>query len=201
MTVPPTSRECGAARPRLDAYLDGDLPPAEAARVEGHLAACADCAAELADLRRTVEMVEALPMAEPSAGFTARVLAAVEGLPAPVAARALEPGRPAAIWPAGVALAIAGCLATALVIAIIVGLRDVPAGQHAELLPLLGRMAAKAQVLVVRPLALIGGAVLASLWRTGLALLGWNFALLAAVGLVWRLAQRKAAPIAGALMA
>src|SRR5437016_10608822 len=37
---------------RLDAYHDGELPPAEQSDVEAHLRDCPSCAAELAAIRR-----------------------------------------------------------------------------------------------------------------------------------------------------
>src|SRR5438045_162722 len=39
-------------RVRLDAYHDGELPPAERSNVEAHLRDCPSCAAELAAIRR-----------------------------------------------------------------------------------------------------------------------------------------------------
>jgi anti-sigma factor RsiW len=39
-------------RIRLDAYHDGELPPAERSAVEAHLRNCPSCAAELAAMRR-----------------------------------------------------------------------------------------------------------------------------------------------------
>ncbi len=43
---------CDEARARLSAFIDGELPPAEAAALERHLAGCPSCRAEEADLRR-----------------------------------------------------------------------------------------------------------------------------------------------------
>jgi hypothetical protein len=59
---------------RLQAYLDGDLPEAEARALGEHLAGCARCAAELAALRRVFAMLAAVPLDEPSPGLTERVL-------------------------------------------------------------------------------------------------------------------------------
>lgn len=71
----PAGPGCARVRGRLEALLDGELAPLEAALDRGHLEACAGCRAEaeawgalLADLRRTVHA----PGAE-----TARVVAAV----------------------------------------------------------------------------------------------------------------------------
>ncbi|HEX5004930.1 MAG TPA: zf-HC2 domain-containing protein [Gemmatimonadales bacterium] len=46
--------------PRLSEYIDDDLPAAERAALEAHLAACADCRGVLADLRRVVTGAHAL---------------------------------------------------------------------------------------------------------------------------------------------
>ena len=45
----------------LSAYLDGELSPKEQARVEKHLARCADCAQNLHTLRQTVALLGQLP--------------------------------------------------------------------------------------------------------------------------------------------
>ncbi|MBC8249329.1 MAG: zf-HC2 domain-containing protein [Anaerolineales bacterium] len=45
----------------LSAYLDGELLPKEQARVEKHLARCADCAQNLHTLRQTVALLGQLP--------------------------------------------------------------------------------------------------------------------------------------------
>ncbi|MFL5580673.1 MAG: anti-sigma factor family protein [Gemmatimonadaceae bacterium] len=50
----------------LSAYLDEELSPADQARVERHVAACAACGAELAELRRVAMHARALPDREPS---------------------------------------------------------------------------------------------------------------------------------------
>ena len=42
---------CAAARRRLDAFHDGELPVAEQIAVGAHLEWCGDCAARSADLR------------------------------------------------------------------------------------------------------------------------------------------------------
>lgn len=50
----------------LSAYLDGELPPAERARVTAHLGGCARCRAHLAELRSTASLIGALPGVRPS---------------------------------------------------------------------------------------------------------------------------------------
>lgn len=62
----------------LTAYVDGELPEAEARALEARLAADPDLRALEQSLRRTVALVKALPAPEPSAGLRRRVLAAVE---------------------------------------------------------------------------------------------------------------------------
>jgi anti-sigma factor RsiW len=57
-------------------YLDGTLPPADAARVERHLAGCDGCRAYLSQMRRTIRIACALGdrPAEPVADATRRRL-------------------------------------------------------------------------------------------------------------------------------
>lgn len=51
---------------RLIESLEGELPPAAAARLQAHLDVCAECAPELARLRASREALAELPLAEPS---------------------------------------------------------------------------------------------------------------------------------------
>jgi mycothiol system anti-sigma-R factor len=44
--------QCEAVRPRLDAYLDGELAEAERTVLRDHLAGCGDCGPEAAELER-----------------------------------------------------------------------------------------------------------------------------------------------------
>jgi anti-sigma factor RsiW len=48
-------------REQLSAYVDGELSAAERAAIERHLPACAECRAELAELRRVRALLGALP--------------------------------------------------------------------------------------------------------------------------------------------
>jgi len=48
---------CDEIRERLSAYLDGELPPPEAALVVEHLESCPGCREELDDLRRLRDQV------------------------------------------------------------------------------------------------------------------------------------------------
>ena len=50
---------------RLSAFVDGELPPAEAAAVRAHASGCAACTAALADLRALVTNVRGLDVPEP----------------------------------------------------------------------------------------------------------------------------------------
>jgi hypothetical protein len=56
----------------LSAYLDGELSPKEQARVEKHLAQCADCAQNLRTLRQTVALLRELPPVAVPRAFTIR---------------------------------------------------------------------------------------------------------------------------------
>jgi anti-sigma factor RsiW len=58
----------------LQSYIDGELPEAERYRLERHMDQCVSCAMELALLRRVVASLEAMPLLEPGAGLTERVL-------------------------------------------------------------------------------------------------------------------------------
>lgn len=53
--------DCSEISPLLDAYLDGGLDPAGRARVEGHLAGCANCRAESAAIAAIARAARALP--------------------------------------------------------------------------------------------------------------------------------------------
>lgn len=59
----------------LSALLDGRLPAEEATEVRAHVASCAECAAELEDVRVARRLVRQLPAVEPPAGFLAELLA------------------------------------------------------------------------------------------------------------------------------
>jgi hypothetical protein len=56
----------------LSAYLDGELSPKEQARVEKHLAQCADCAQNLHTLRQTVALLRGLPLVAVPRSFAIR---------------------------------------------------------------------------------------------------------------------------------
>ncbi|HUL79837.1 MAG TPA: zf-HC2 domain-containing protein [Vicinamibacteria bacterium] len=87
-------------RERLSAYLDGELEVAERAAVQAHLAACAECAAFLADLAAIDAEASGLPADAPEGYF--------ERFPSKVMARlemARRPWRPPVwTWAAAAAL-------------------------------------------------------------------------------------------------
>lgn len=93
----------------LSEYLDGRLSPADASRVEGHLAACARCQDEVESLRQTVGLLHRVPQMQPSRSFVL--------LEAPVPAR---PAFRAPAWAYG-AVASAFALAFAIVLSMDVG--------------------------------------------------------------------------------
>lgn len=64
----------GAVRDQFSEYLDGSLGQIEAERLEGHLANCADCAAYLATLRSTVDLLSQLPTTTYPPGAKAAIL-------------------------------------------------------------------------------------------------------------------------------
>lgn len=72
---------CVENREQHSALLDGELPAAERARVEAHLAGCVECSAELARLARMLGMLHALPAERAPLGFVDRVVAAARPTP------------------------------------------------------------------------------------------------------------------------
>ena len=92
---------------RLSAYIDGELDAPAAERLERHLAECARCRTELAQLRATVAALQELPQAEPRRSFALS--------PEQAARRRSLPAAPplafgARIAAAGVAVALAAVL-------------------------------------------------------------------------------------------
>ncbi len=70
-----------AARARFSPLLDGTLAAHEAAGLEGHLAECASCRAELAQLRSTVTLLREVDPVQVPEGFAAAVRGRIEQLP------------------------------------------------------------------------------------------------------------------------
>ena len=69
---------CERIEELLSAYLEGDLAAAERAEVEGHLAACADCAELAALMREAMAAAAAWPDVEPSPELLAGLYAIPE---------------------------------------------------------------------------------------------------------------------------
>ena len=93
-----------AQRENLQAFLDRELPDAEARGLVAHLAGCPACAQELEVFRRVMALADSLPLLEPPDSLTERVLDRV--LPSRSRRRALI--RRAGLAYAGV---LAACLA------------------------------------------------------------------------------------------
>ncbi len=70
--------KCDDLKEMLSEYIDGELAGVEVAAVEAHVAKCDGCRAELAELRRTAELVRSLPRAEAPARLGRHVAATVE---------------------------------------------------------------------------------------------------------------------------
>lgn len=93
---------------RIQDWLDGDLPAAEARAFAAHLDGCARCAAEVSAFRRVWADLAALPQWDPSPELIERVLAEVLPEHAPAWARALG-------WAYAASLGLAlGALAAAI---------------------------------------------------------------------------------------
>ncbi|MFQ6133752.1 MAG: anti-sigma factor family protein [Armatimonadota bacterium] len=129
--------KCWLVRRRLFSYQDGDLPERQRAQVQQHLRACPACAAQLARLCRTVDLVETLERVQPRPDFTAEVMRAVRAQPAPQPATA-----PPSLRPVGALLGFAGCLLSVALVLIAVSLDWGALGlQLADLAPSLGVVA------------------------------------------------------------
>jgi putative zinc finger protein/predicted integral membrane protein DUF2275 len=68
-------KECRDIRELMSAALDGELAPAEQARLDSHLPGCPRCRAALAELRATVRLVKGVEAVEPPPWLTAKVMA------------------------------------------------------------------------------------------------------------------------------
>jgi len=66
--------ECTKARVLMAAELDGDIASGQVAGLKRHLTLCTRCNEELARLRRSVALLEALPRPEPGAAFATSTL-------------------------------------------------------------------------------------------------------------------------------
>lgn len=110
----------------LGAWLDGDLDPADRRSAAAHLAACAACRGELAELRATVALLRGLPQYAPHRSFR------LGREHAGAAARA--EGRLLRFLPALPALRAAALAVAVLLVAVVVGdvvstVRDDPAAE------------------------------------------------------------------------
>ena len=68
---------CSEIESRLPAYLDGQLPPEEKDRIEGHISTCSRCGRALADLKKTTEILRNLEAVEAPPFFEEKIMARV----------------------------------------------------------------------------------------------------------------------------
>jgi len=101
----------------LSAYADDEVTPEEAARVEQHVAVCADCARDLRFMRQTATVLASTPEVTPPAGLRQAILAATvyrptwgQRLQASLRAVFLPPTRLRAFGLAGAAAALFGLM-------------------------------------------------------------------------------------------
>lgn len=157
-------------REDLDLDLEELLAPADKARLEEHLAGCAECRHERASLQ-AVHLRLATSVVQPREGFTGEVMRAL--VPAPWEARAVVVWR----WPFAMLLALGGIAAVLL------------GGAAAELEPRAGSFDAFiALARLLESAALAGAGLLGASWRglgSGLAeWLGASKTHLAAAGVL-----------------
>src|SRR5260221_5387433 len=72
---------CQKMETRILAYVDGRLKEDERAEVEKHLEGCAACRLRANEFRAVGDLLDELPMIEPSGAFNARVHALVAAEP------------------------------------------------------------------------------------------------------------------------
>jgi putative zinc finger protein len=77
MSELPVSPECETVQPELNAYVDGELSPAECEVIGHHLASCAACQSEAALLRLVTQSLRQAPRPVPSEAMRQRLLAQV----------------------------------------------------------------------------------------------------------------------------
>lgn len=133
----PADPPLAADDPRISEWLDGRLPPAAAAAVERAVRGSPKLARLVDDLRAVRGALSGMSVAEPPAGFSDRVMAAVEAGPRPAAGRgspARGSGAGTRIWRAWPALAAA--LAAGVLVAIMLN-RPGPGDREVALGPAL----------------------------------------------------------------
>ncbi len=69
--------ECSNIREKLSAYLENALTLQERLPIDEHLKSCVRCSADLADLRKTIEHINALEEVEPPVWMTQKIMARV----------------------------------------------------------------------------------------------------------------------------
>src|SRR5262249_51780880 len=72
---------CERMENRILSYVDGRLKESERAEVEKHLDACPACRLRVNEFRAVSELLDELPVVEPSGAFDARVRARVAAEP------------------------------------------------------------------------------------------------------------------------
>src|SRR5215475_15807953 len=72
---------CGRMETRILAYVDGRLKESERLEMEKHLEGCAACRLRVNEFRAVGDLLDELPVIEPSGAFNARVHALVAAEP------------------------------------------------------------------------------------------------------------------------
>src|SRR5579859_4021463 len=72
---------CGRMETRILAYVDGRLKESERGEMEKHLVGCAACRVRVNEFRAVGDLLDELPVIEPSGAFNARVHALVAAEP------------------------------------------------------------------------------------------------------------------------
>jgi anti-sigma factor RsiW len=99
---------CSEARENLAAYLDGEIEGAPRQAVDGHLAVCEACSAEMRAQAAAWRLLDALPAPPAPAGFAARVAERARSAPPARRGRILGLPLPAVAAAAAILLAAGG---------------------------------------------------------------------------------------------
>ena len=61
--------QCDLVRELLSPYIDDELDPEERQRVDSHLQSCQSCREEFDSIRKTISLVQSMPVIEPRRSF------------------------------------------------------------------------------------------------------------------------------------
>jgi len=168
---------CKTVQGLLPRYQDADVTADEATGIDAHIETCETCATELAQLDSTMAFIAGLPDADPPAGFTQNVLAALAAEVAVEPAQERE-GPLVGVWLGlvGVAVSVLGMVTLAVAW---------PASLVSIAMPALRTLAGSVGVAIDVAADLLDALLLAT-HTHGLWIMAIHLALLLVVHLAWK---------------